>query len=130
MRQLIESSGLIAVWILRCEGLAAGVGSGDDDGTTGIVDCVVIATNAVAGGFESAEECFGFGEHSRVITFSASAVARSAVMKFRVASGIPRRGHSARQAVGSGGLRNRTGVFGLWISLLDSLCRAATLKGT
>ena len=79
MRQLIESSGLIAVWILRCEGLAARVGSGDDDGTTGIVDCVVIATNAVAGGFESAEECFGFGEHSRVITFSASAVARSAV---------------------------------------------------
>ena len=69
MRQLIESSGLIAVWILRCEGLAARVGSGDDDGTTGIVDCVVIATNAVAGGFESAEECFGFGEHSRVITF-------------------------------------------------------------
>ncbi len=92
MRQLIESSGLIAVWILRCEGLAAGVGSGDDDGTTGIVDCVVIATNAVAGGFEPAEECFDFGEHSKVITFSASvSVARSAVMKFCVASGIPRR---------------------------------------
>ena len=71
MRQLIESSGFIAVWILRCEDLAVGVGSGDDNGTMGIVDCVVIATNTVAGGFESAEECFGFGEHSRVITFSA-----------------------------------------------------------
>ena len=43
MSQLIESSGLITSWILRCEGLAAGeVGSGDDDGTTGIVDWVVI----------------------------------------------------------------------------------------
>ena len=68
MRQLIESSGLIAVWILCCEGLAAGeVGSGDDDGTTGIVDCIVIATNAVAGGFDPAEECFGFGKHGRWI---------------------------------------------------------------
>ena len=42
---------------------AAEAGGGDDDGTTGIVDCVVATANAVAGGFDLSEKCVGFRKH-------------------------------------------------------------------
>ena len=68
LHQLIENRVLVTVRILGSEGLAAAeVGSGDDDGTTGIVDCVVVAANAVAGGLDPSEECFGFGKVGGVV---------------------------------------------------------------
>ena len=64
MRQLMESSVFVAVRILGGEGLAAAeAGSGDDDGTTGTVDRVVVAANAVARGFDPSEESFDFRKH-------------------------------------------------------------------
>ena len=60
----MESSVFVAVWILGGEGLAAAeAGSGDDDGTRGIVNRIVAASDTVAGCFDPAEEGFGIGKH-------------------------------------------------------------------
>ncbi len=60
----MESSVFVAVRILGGEGLAAAeAGGGDDDGTRGIVDCVVATANAVAGGFDLSEKRVGFRKH-------------------------------------------------------------------